>query len=47
MGGPSNRAAADEVYGPGGFDRLMEQTERNVAHSYGEMIEFKPDLSSK
>jgi hypothetical protein len=47
MAGPSNRAAADEIYGPGGFDRMMEQTERNVARSYGEMIEFKPELSSK
>lgn len=47
MAGPSNRAAADEIYGPGGYDRLMEQTERNVAHSYGEMIEFLPELSSK
>lgn len=41
------RAAADAVYGPGGYERLMEETTRNVDHSYGEMIEFKAELSSK
>lgn len=44
---PSNRQVADEVWGPGGFDRLQDDAARNIARTYGEMIEFKPELSSK
>jgi hypothetical protein len=43
----SMRKSADEAGGPGTFDRLQEEAARNIDHTVGEMIEFKPDLSSK
>jgi hypothetical protein len=43
----SSRKVADEIGGPGTYDRLMEDNALNVERSLGEMIEFKPDLSSK
>ncbi len=43
----SFRKAADEVGGPGTYDKLQEENALNVERSVGEMIEFKPELSSK
>ncbi|MBI4623411.1 MAG: hypothetical protein HY736_09380 [Verrucomicrobia bacterium] len=43
----STRAAADEVGGPGTYDRLMANNKLNIERSVGEMIEYKPELSSK
>lgn len=41
------RKAADSVFGAGGYDRLVAADERNVEKSVGEIIEFRPELSSK
>jgi hypothetical protein len=35
------------VHGEGAFDEYMESIQKYTAHSYGEMIMFRPDLSSK
>lgn len=43
----STREAADEVGGPGTYDRLMANNALNIERSVGEMIEYKPELSSK
>lgn len=43
----STRKAADEVGGPGTYDRLQEEIALDTERSSGEMIEFKPELSSK
>jgi hypothetical protein len=45
--GPTFRQGFDEVHGPGAYDRGLEEMARSVEHSYGEMMEFKPELSSK
>ena len=45
--GMGNRKAADEVGGAGTFDRLQEEAARNIASTTSEMIEFRPELSSK
>ncbi|MSU25615.1 MAG: hypothetical protein EXS32_17560 [Opitutus sp.] len=43
----SMRAIADEIGGAGTYDRLMANQALNIKNSVGEMIEFKPELSSK
>lgn len=43
----SNRKAADEVGGAGTYDRLQEEATRNIASTTSEMIEFRPEMSSK
>lgn len=44
---PAMRQAYDDVNGAGSYDRVQDETARDVSHSVGEMIEFKPELSSK
>lgn len=44
---PHIRKVADEIGGPGTFDKLMEANVANIDRIVGEMIEFKADLSSK
>ena len=46
-GGPTFRESFDAVHGAGAFDRGQEELSRSVDRSVGEMIEFKPELSSK
>ena len=41
------RKAGDEIFGPGGYDALVEQTGQNCSKVVDEVIEFKPELSSK
>ncbi len=43
----STRKAADEVLGPGGYDKLLAEAALDTDHQVDEMIEFKPELSSK
>jgi hypothetical protein len=43
----SMRKAADEIGGAGTYDRLMEENAADIERSVGEMISFKPELSSK
>ena len=43
----SIRKAADEVGGPGTYDKMLEEIKLNVEKTVDEMIEFKPELSSK
>ena len=45
--GPTMRKVYDEVNGAGAYDRFQDEAARDVDHSVGEMIEFKPELSSK
>jgi hypothetical protein len=47
LDGPTSRQAADEIGGPGTYDRLQEEASKNIANTVNEMIEFQPDLSSK
>lgn len=46
-GGPSWRKAFEEVHGAGAADRALDEITRNVDRTVLEMIEFKPELSSK
>ena len=39
-------AVYDEVNGPGSYDKYMEEVARDVDHYVGEMIEYKPEMSS-
>jgi hypothetical protein len=41
------RKAADEVLGPGALDRLTESDTANYTREVDEIIDFKPELSSK
>lgn len=45
--GPSWRKVMEEVNGAGSADRANDEIARNVGHIVNEMIEFKPELSSK
>lgn len=45
--GPTMRQAFDEVNGAGSFDKLADENNKNLDHTMSEMMEFKPDLSSK
>jgi hypothetical protein len=46
-GGATWREAYEAVYGNGAADRALEEIARNVDRIVGEMIEFKPAMSSK
>ncbi|MDB6168953.1 MAG: hypothetical protein JWM88_1817 [Verrucomicrobia bacterium] len=41
------RKAGDELFGPGGYDALIDQNTANLDRIMDEMIEFRPELSSK
>ncbi len=43
----SMRKTADEVLGSGGYDRMQEAIAQNTERTVTEIIEFKPELSSK
>ena len=45
--GPSMRQAFDDANGAGSFDKTQDEIARDIDHTVSEMIEFKPDLSSK
>jgi hypothetical protein len=44
---PSVRKTYDEIHGPGSYERALEDMGRNLSHVYSELIEAKPELSSK
>lgn len=46
-GQASLRTTMEGLYGVGAYDRWLEELERNVASSHGEMIEHQPDMSTK
>ena len=41
------RKTGDELLGPGGYDQLLEQNSHNVTRTLDEIVEFRPELSSK
>jgi hypothetical protein len=46
--GPSFKKTFDEIHGAGTYDKTQEDYGRNASDMrFGEMIEFKPDLSSQ
>jgi hypothetical protein len=46
-GSPAMRETYDSVNGAGSFDKANDEASRVLDHTISEMIEFKPDLSSK
>lgn len=44
---PAMRQTFEEVNGAGSFDKLLDEIARCVDHTAADMIEFKPELSSK
>jgi hypothetical protein len=47
MEGQTMREAFDEVNGAGSFAKLADENNKNLDHTMAELMEFKPELSSK